>query len=296
MGRVDTVTRAHGDYMGAQLERNGVVRLHGHACFDSPRVLSVVSPGGRARRVEADIVVIAAGSRPRRPPEVEIDHEHVFDSDSILSMTWLPRSLVVLGGGVIACEFASIFATLGVAVTVVDRADRPMPFLDTDLTAVWLEAFEALGGTYRPGVRVEHGAWDGAHCVIALSDGTKVEADKALCALGRVANVDRLAIDRAGVQLTKRGLVAVNAAGRTNVEHIWAVGDVTGSPSLASTAMEQGRRAVCHALGLPARGALGLVPTGIYTIPERASVGLTEQQAREQRGGCTVHPRSGQVR
>jgi NAD(P) transhydrogenase len=234
-------------------------------------------------------VILAVGSRPRQPDGIPVDHEHVFDSDSILSMTYLPSSLVVLGGGVVASEYASIFASLGVRVTMIDRGARPLGFLDEDLTDRFLRRLEANGSAFVGEDRARSVEWNGFDAVITGTEGgRRIESEKLLVALGRVSAVEGLGLAAAGLSTDERGLVPVNRHCQTAAPHIYAVGDVIGPPSLASAAMEQGRRAVCHALGLETGMPAEMVPVGIYTIPEMAAVGLTEVQARERHGEVLV--------
>lgn len=287
--RKDQVIDAHHAFIAEELRACGVTVWHGRAHFEGPRALQVVGVDGVTRRLTAKVVVIATGSRPRAPPEIPIDHEHLLDSDSILSMAWLPRSLTVLGSGVIASEYASIFAALGVAVTMIDRAPRPVGFLDEELTQVFLEDFTAAGGRYRGGRKVEGVGWDGVDAVEArLDDGEVVRSEKLLCALGRVAQVSGLKLEAAGLSTNARGLLEVDANLRTKVEGVYAVGDVIGPPSLASASMEQGRRAIRHWLGVPVGPGPELIPAGVYTIPEMSSVGLTEAEARKRHGAVRV--------
>ncbi|GIX48632.1 MAG: NAD(P)(+) transhydrogenase [Candidatus Tectimicrobiota bacterium] len=287
--RLRQVVQAHERFMHDQLQRNGVAQWHGRARFLSPTLLEVVAPDGTRRQVTGEVIVIATGSRPRTPPEIPVDHEHIFDSDSLLSMLYLPASLTVLGSGIIASEYASIFAALGVEVTMVDRAPRPLGFLDAELSERFVQSFTASGGRFLGGQRVTRVAWDGLAAVVTtLESGETLRSEKALCALGRVANVEGLNLAAAGLRLTERGFIAVDAYCRTAVPHIYAVGDVIGPPALASCAMEQGRRAVRHALGLELGEPPELIPVGIYTIPELASVGFSEQQARQRYGQVLV--------
>ena len=289
MTRLDRVVRAHGEFMKEQLTRNGIHHLHGRAKFLSDREVEIQHLDGTRATVSATVMVIATGSRPRVPDNITIDHEHILDSDSILSLIYLPKSLTVLGGGVIASEYASIFALLGVEVTMVDSADRPLKFLDRELTDQFGLAFEETGGRYRGQQKIHRVEWDGFSKVTTILDnGETLESEKMLVALGRVANIEYLNISAAGLQLTPRGLIAVNEHCQTSVPHMYAVGDVIGPPSLASSSMEQGRRAVCHALGLNAGVAPEHIPMGIYTIPEMSSVGLNEQEATEKYGGAIV--------
>lgn len=290
MDRMEQVVTAHERYQQAQLERNGIALLHGRARFRSPHEVEVESVHGSLRVLTADLIVIATGSRPRTPPGIPVDHEHILDSDSILGMSYLPKSLCVLGAGVIACEYATIFAALGVQVTIVDRGERPLSFLDPEVLARLVQAFEANPGcTFVGRAKVQSVAWDGVDAVVTrLDNGWELRSEKLLCALGRVANVDDLAIERAGLSVNERGNLPVDVECRTAVPHIYAVGDVIGPPSLASASMEQGRRAVRSALGLPLGAGSELIPTGIYTIPEVASVGLSQQEADQRCGGCWI--------
>jgi NAD(P) transhydrogenase len=288
MRRLKSVRASHEAFYDQQLQRNEVERLRGRARFLSSEVVEVRSPDRSVRRVRAGVIVIATGSRPRQPDNVPIDHEHVLDSDSVLSLIYLPHSLTVLGAGVIACEFASIFAALGVQVTMVDSGPRPLAFLDPDLTARYVTAFERMGGTFLPGKKVEGARWDGTACVTRLASGEELRAEKLLCAQGRVANVADLGLEAANLALTPRGYIPVDAHLRTAVPHVYAAGDVIGPPALAATSMEQGRRAMRHALGLPVPEGGDAVPVGIYTIPEIACVGLTEEQAVARFGSAVV--------
>ncbi|MBL0218716.1 MAG: Si-specific NAD(P)(+) transhydrogenase [Myxococcales bacterium] len=288
MTRLDQVVGSHQAFIADQLERNGIALWHGRARFLSPHLVEVTGVDGARRVARGTHVVIATGSRPRNPADVPIDHENVLDSDSILSLTYLPRSLAVIGSGVIATEYACIFAALGVRVTMIDRSPRPLAFLDEELVAELSRAFAAEGGTYLGGRAVRTIAWDGVEVTTTLDDGRELRADKLLYCLGREANLTGLGLEAAGLAATPRGLLEVDPQCRTAVPHIYAVGDVIGPPSLASTAMEQGRRAVCHALGLALPASASLVPSGVYAIPELAMVGLTEAQAIERHGSAVV--------
>lgn len=280
MTRVDEVVAAHGKYMREQLTRNGIHSFHGRARFLSPKEIELQSVDGEKQIISADTIIVATGSRPRNPPEIPIDHEHILDSDSILSMIYLPRSLTVLGGGIIACEYGSIFSQLGVNVTIIDRADRPLQFLDGEMAQAFVQSFEQQGGRYVGGQRVKEVRWDGiSQVVTTLQNGEVIKGDKMLVALGRQANVEDLGLDAAGLSVTDKGTLPVNEHCQTAVPHIYGVGDLIGPPGLASTAMEQGRRAACHALGLPESDAQEIIPVGIYTIPEMASIGLDEAAA-----------------
>jgi NAD(P) transhydrogenase len=287
--RKEQVVASHETYMQAQVERNGIHFRQGAAQFLSPDELEITPISGARQRVKASLFVIATGSAPRTPDEVPIDHEHILDSDSILSLSYLPESLTVLGSGVIACEYASIFAALGTHVTLIDKAARPLGFMDPEITEPFVKQLESFGGRFMGERKLTRVTWDGFSSVQTELDGGEiVHSEKLFCALGRVAQVSGLGLDAAGVRLTARGLIQVDANCRTAVPHIYAVGDVIGPPALASTSMDQGRRAVCHALGIDLGQAKNTTPIGIYAIPELGSVGLTEAETMARHGSALV--------
>jgi len=287
--RLDEVLKSHDDYMRQQIDRNNIERIHARASFVDAHTLSMMMVGGKSSTIRANTIIIATGSYPRKPDNIPIDHEHIFDSDSILSMLYLPSSLTVLGGGVIASEYASIFQALGVKVTMIDRYPSPLGFLDKDMTDTFVKAFEAMGGTWLGSEDVENVYWDGVSDVVTeCKSGKVIKSQKLLCAAGRVANVDNLEIQNAGLELNERGIMPVDEQLRTKVANIYAAGDVIGPPSLASASMEQGRRASCNALNIKTGKLSQLIPAGIYSIPELSSVGLTEDQATQQYGEITV--------
>jgi NAD(P) transhydrogenase len=287
--RLDAVLKQHDEVMREQIDRNDIERIHARASFVNSQTIALIDVHGDERWVKAKNIVIATGSYPRHPDHVPIDHEHILDSDSILSMLYLPSSLTVLGGGVIASEYASIFQALGVQVTMIDRYPSPLGFLDKDMTDTFVTAFEAMGGTWLGSEQVSKVYWDGVSQVITeCESGKTIASQKLLCAAGRIANVDYLKLENAGLAVNERGLISVNAQLQTEMPHIYAAGDVIGPPSLASASMEQGRRASCNALGIPTGEFSQLIPAGIYSIPELSSVGLTEAQAKEQYGEVLV--------
>jgi NAD(P) transhydrogenase len=289
---------AHDAYMTAQLERNHVTLLRGRASFvaagrpgeNKPHLLAMRRIDGSQMRVAAPVVIIATGSRPRTPPHLAPDHEHVLDSDSILALAYLPRSLLVLGGGVIASEYAASFAALGCKVTQADQFERPLGFLDPELTGFYVDELRAAGGEYLPRFEAVSSRWDGVSQVrTEFTNGQVLLADKVLVALGRSANVDGLHLHTAGIALTNRGHIQVDERLQTTAPGIFAAGDVIGPPALASVSMEQGRRAACHALGLLVPSdPVSRLPAGVYTIPEIATVGLDENEARRHFGEALV--------
>jgi NAD(P) transhydrogenase len=283
LSRLEQVVQAHDTFMSRQLRRNGISLLHGRARFVNVHTIEMQTVDGASQQFTAHTIVVATGSRPRNPKEIPVDHEHILDSDSLLSMMYLPQSLTVVGGGVIGCEYASIFALLGVEVTLVDRAPYPLQFMDKELVDQFVRGLESSGSHYLGESQIADVRWDGVmHVVTTLKSGTIIKSDKMLVALGRQANIEDLDLDAAGVALSDKGLIPVNQYCQTNMEHIYAVGDMVSGPALASKAMEQGRRAVRHALSLPIGDAASTIPLGIYTIPEMASIGLDEMGARER--------------
>ncbi len=289
MTRLSDVIAGHVTYMTAQVQRSHAEHIGGRARFVDPHTLIVDRVRAEPLTLTADNILLAVGSHPREPPNVPIDHENVLDSDSILSMIYLPETLTVLGGGVIACEWASIFTELGVRVTMIDRGDRPMAFLDADLSDRFVAALHRGGSRYLGARTLESVAFDGvSEVVTTLSSGEEIRGRKVLCALGRIANLDGLGMGRFAIDTTSRGHIAVDADGRTSVPHIFAAGDVVGFPALAATSMDQGRRAVRRALGVATTAGSSRIPVGIFTIPELASVGLTEEAARNDHGDALV--------
>ncbi|MCV6623900.1 MAG: Si-specific NAD(P)(+) transhydrogenase [Cellvibrionaceae bacterium] len=287
--RLNDVLVAHDMYMSRQIDRNGIDRIKGRASFIDNETMRIDRVQAEPLTVSCKTVVLATGSYPRNPPNMPIDHENVLDSDSILSLLYLPKSLTVLGGGVIASEYASIFQALGVKVTMIDKYPKPLGFLDHDLCDTFVKVFEEMGGTWIGDCEVEHVSWDGiSEVTTECSDGTIVRSQKLLCAAGRIANVKNLNIDNAGLSLNDRGLITVDEDMRTSVPNIFAAGDIIGPPSLASSSMEQGRRAASRALDIDVSNMNDMIPSGIYAIPELSAVGLNEAQAIKKYGGSVV--------
>ena len=265
------------------LELHQIELVRGQAAFEDQHTVVVSSSKG-TRRLRGEVILISTGSKPHRPAEIAFDDVHTFDSDTFLQMDRIPKSLAVIGGGVIGCEYASIFMALGVDVTLVDGRDKLLPFLDTEISERLRDRFAALGMhlwfNERP-VKAENTA-TGAR--LTMKSGKVLETDAALFAAGRRAAVDGLALEKAGLALNDKGYIAVDVNFRTAVPHIYAAGDVIGFPALASTSMEQGRVAVCHAFGLKYKQRVAsLLPMGVYTIPEISAAGETEESCKEKK-------------
>ena len=277
---VDEVIASQDRYMQLQMERNRIELVRGKGVLLDANRVAVRHLDGTQSILRAPRILLATGSRPRHVSNIEVDHEHVVDSDSVLSLSYLPRSLVVLGSGVIACEYASIFASLGCEVTMLDKAPEPLGFLEASLRAGFAQAFRAMGGRYRGGVEVAGACFDGFSQVeVEIKDGESLKTDIVFAAFGRVANLDGIGLDALGLAVSARGHVQVNERFETNIPGIYAAGDAIGPPALACAAADQGRRAALAAFGLPPPPATSLVPTGVYTIPEIACVGLSPGEA-----------------
>ncbi len=254
----------------------------GTGSFEDSHTIAVASPKKSGERLRGDVVLIATGSRPHRPPEIPFDDKSIFDSDSILQMDRLPQSLIVVGGGVIGCEYASIFTALGVKVSLVDGRDRLLPFLDAELSKLLHERLTALGVQCYLEERVAKTEHAAGAVRLQLKSEKILEADSVLFAAGRRGTVEGLALEKIGLTLNQRGYIDVNESYQTSIPHIYAAGDVIGFPALASTSMEQGRVAVCHAFGFDYKKRLASqLPMGVYTIPEISAVGESEESCRE---------------
>ena len=241
-------------------------------------------PGGRRRTLTADVILIATGSKPSRSPDIPFDDVNVFDSDSILKMDKIPESLVVVGGGVIGSEYASIFLALGVKVTLTDGRDTLLTFLDREMSETLCQRLSEWGMEFRFNDRMEKLERTPTGVRLAMKSGQPLEGEKALFAAGRIGAVDGLQLEKCGVGVNKRGHIEVNENYQTKVPHIYAAGDVIGAPALASTSMEQARVAMCHAFGFKYKQRVAsMLPMGIYTIPEISSVGESEESCKEKK-------------
>ncbi len=282
--RVVTATEAH--QMRTLLDRYGVTVHQGTGQFLDPHTVRVTRPNppGGTFDLHAEKIVIAIGSCPLRPAVFPFEHSRVHDSDELLYITTIPRSLAVIGAGVIGSEYACMFAALGVRVHLIDGRNVLLPFLDPDLSKALTVAMERQGIVFHWNEQVTAcKVPKSGEIELTLTSGDELAVGHLLVCAGRTSYANRLAPQAAGFGLTSRGLIPVDEHFRTTVPHIYAVGDVIGFPALASTSSEQGRVAACHAFGSNAKEALAqFLPAGIYTIPEVSSVGLTELQAREK--------------
>ena len=281
--RTDSVIRHEIDVTRHQLQRNGVEMINAEAAFVDPHTLRLkrVDHAGE-RNVTAANVLISTGTEATRDPKIPFDGQNIFVSDDILTLKKLPRTLAVIGAGVVGCEYASIFSALGVRVTLIDRSRRLLPFVDAEVVEsldyhlrqnrMTLRFNEVVSGIEL----VENGA--DSRVKIHLASGKEIVAEKALYSIGRTGATSKLNLEGAGLKADDRGRLKVNEHYQTEIPHVYAAGDVIGFPSLASTSLEQGRLAACHAFGVEAKSTPALFPYGIYTIPEISYVGMNEEE------------------
>lgn len=263
-----------------QLMANGISLIPGEASFIDEHTVEVHGKSHETRKLRAEVIILATGSRPRRPADIPFDKKTVLDSTSILKIKHLPRSLVVIGGGVIACEFISIFAALGVSVTVVDSHAQVLDYLNKDVVSVLTDAMQSMGVAFYMNSRCVAVRKDEGRIATELDGGETLYSDAVLYAQGREPNFDSLKISNADIDAVD-GWITVNDYYQTSQPHIYAVGDLIGRPALASTGMEQGRLAVEHAFESTAPELAKNMPMAIYTIPELSSLGKTERQLKE---------------
>ena len=267
-----------------QFHRNGVRTARGHARFTDPHTIEIAAENGDARKVTAAHVLIACGTRPFRPPHVPFDGATVLDSDEILDIKKLPRSLTVIGAGVIGVEYATIFSALDVAVTLIEPRPTFLDFIDSELIAELTHEFRDRKLTLRLGAAIDTlEIGDNGRVFTKLANGQVSQTEMLLYAAGRVGATEDLGLEHAGLDVDNRGRLSVTAETlQTGVPHIYAAGDVIGFPALAATAMEQGRQAAYHAFGEPVNDSTQVAPYGIYTIPEVSYCGATETELTER--------------
>jgi len=279
--RTTHVVTKESDVVRSQLTRNRVAIIPGTARFTGPNDVEVDDGGGRTRKVSADNVVIASGTKPARPASVAFDEKTIIDSDGIIHLERVPRSMVVAGAGVIGIEYASMFAALGTKVTVVERRMRMLEFCDEEVVEALKYHLRDLAVTFRFGETVASVEAHPQGAIALLSSGKKIPADTVLYSAGRQGMTEHLNLEAAGLTADPRGRITVDEFFRTSVPHIYAVGDVIGFPALAATSMEQGRLAAHHACGEQTATNAVPSPIGIYSIPEISFVGRTEDELTE---------------
>ncbi|MHC4392008.1 MAG: Si-specific NAD(P)(+) transhydrogenase [Planctomycetota bacterium] len=275
----ESVSQAESERISRNLERHGIDLVHGRAEMAGPNEVRVHLNEGGTKALRTRFTLIATGTHPYRPSGFDFPHESIYDSDEIIELAEVPTSMIVVGAGVIGSEYAAMFQALGVAVTLVEPRSALLPFLDGEIRKELLASFRSAGMDVRFNTKVTHADVQADDTVIAhLEGGGTIHADRLLYAAGRGGNVKGLGLECVGVETNKRGHIVVDDSYRTACPSIYAVGDVIGFPALASTGMEQGRVAACHAFGLTYKRQLAQnLPYGIYTIPEVSMVGETEE-------------------
>ncbi len=276
--RALNVIKTEIDVIRAQLSRNGIEVVTGVASFTSPNHIRVTSLRGQSE-YEAEKVVIGTGTKPAESALVPFNDKTIINSDQILKMPEIPKTMLVVGGGVIGVEYACMFATLGVRVTLIEKRPRLLEFADTEMVEALCYHLRDRRVTLRLNEEVESVEETPEHVVVAnLKSKKKVSGEALLYAVGRQGNVDELNLAAAGLEADERGRIPVDENYRTKQPHIYAVGDVIGFPSLGSVSMEQGRIAAANAFGIPIHSNRANYPYGIYTIPEISFIGRTEEQ------------------
>jgi NAD(P) transhydrogenase len=282
--RVQQVVRSEIDVIRNQMTRNRVELIEATATFLDAHVIELTTEGRHGKRqITTNKVVIACGTEAARDDHIPFDGQKIFTSDDVLGLERLPRSIIIVGAGVIGIEYATMFAALGVRVTVVDKRPTLLPFLDHEISAALTYVVQQSNVTMRLGEEVaDIRLVDGVSkpVEVHLKSGKVLHAEAALYSIGRVGATERLQLQNAGIKADDRNRIPVNEQFQSNVEHVYAVGDVIGFPSLASTSYEQGRAAARHAFGLrhDHEGGIGLFPYGIYTVPEISTIGRSEDE------------------
>jgi NAD(P) transhydrogenase len=280
MFRERAVVDAEWKLIDENLDRHNIDKVQGSAVFIDPHTIEVTRYGTDARRIAGTFFLIATGSQPQQPTGVPIDGKIVVDSDSLLTLDRIPASMVVVGGGVVGCEYACIFAALGVPVTIVTSRPLLLAHLDPEVSdALRAQMTGRLGVKVILDTDVASIDVENDRAGVRLATGEELHAECAVYCAGRIGASKDLGLDAIGVRTNARGFVSVDSHYRTDVASIYAAGDIIGFPALASTSMEQARVAICHAFELRYKQAVAnVIPYGVYTIPEIATVGMTEEQ------------------
>lgn len=264
------------------INRHRISLYRGSASFIDPHTIEIAPEHAQPERIQGDVILIATGSHPFRPPYMPFHDMRMYDSDTILNIAQIPESMVVAGGGVIGCEYACMFAALGIKVNLVEGRERLLGFMDFEVSATLAQSMRNMGIAVHLNDAIEM-VETGDLLSVHLKSGTILQVGAVLAATGRTGNTAGLGLDRIGLGIGRRGLIAVNDDYQTEIPHIYAVGDVIGFPALASTSMEQARVAMVHAFDLKYKTDIAhILPYGIYTIPECSMAGETEESLKEK--------------
>jgi NAD(P) transhydrogenase len=276
--KCDHVVKAEQEVVQNQLIRNHVDYIAGDASFIASHRLSIKKDSETDEHT-ADFIIVAVGTEPSRPPEIPFDDKSIIDSEGLLALNQLPKSLTIVGGGVIGCEYASILATLGIPVILIERRARLLEFVDSELVEALQYQMRSIGVTFRFNEEVTAVKKESEGSIlIQLKSGKHIRAPLLMYSAGRIGATKGLNLETIGIHPDERGRLTTNEDFQTAIPHIYAVGDVIGFPALASTSMQQGRHAACHALALGCDTSTHLLPYGIYTIPEISMVGRNEDE------------------
>ena len=283
--RVQNVEEREMRVIQDQLKRNRIEMYFGTASFENEHRVAVVSEDMEKRSLEGEKILIACGTRPARHSGIPFDGETIIDVDQILDLKEIPDEMIVVGAGIIGLEYASMFAALGTEVTIIEKNSTVLGFVDREIIERLIYHLRNLNVTFRLGESVTRVEKDEKSRVVAsLESGKKIKAQTLLFAVGRQTNADTLNLKAIGLKTHKHGRIKVNEYFQTEIDHIYAAGDVIGFPALAATSMDQGRLASCHMFARPGTiCALALLPYGIYTIPEISMIGKTEQKLTEMK-------------
>ncbi len=269
------------EVLNNQFDRNDVDRICATAKFVSKTSMELTLPGGALKMVSFDKALLAVGTRPYRPEFIPFDGKRVLDSDEIILLKSIPKSLTIIGAGVIGAEYATIFNSLGIAVTLIEPRESMLEFLDDEIVESLMQNLRERGMILSFGCNVVNVKSTQDHCFVKLEDGRVFQSDMLLFTGGRMGSTGNLGLEACGLEADTRGLISVHRnTFQTDVPHIYAAGDVVGFPSLASTSMEQGRIAACHAFDIPMASPPDYFPYGIYTVPEISTIGLTERELK----------------
>jgi NAD(P) transhydrogenase len=278
MYRQGQVIQQELDMIAQNMARHRIDVIHGTGMISDPHTVVVSADDSSARVIKSEAIIISTGTRSHRPDNIDFDAKFIYDAETILKLDILPRSLTIVGGGVIGCEYASIFSHIGVKVTIVDVRKKLLSFLDHEMADALMYLMRKYGTNLVLGEAWSQIYRDGEQVVTVTKSGRRIVSDRLLFAAGRCGNTENLGLEGLGIATDDRGLIKVNERYETNVRNVYAVGDVIGFPSLASVSMDQGRLAAIHAFKRQDISCLNtLLPFGIYTIPEVSLIGETEE-------------------
>lgn len=278
LGHAHNVSQYEEGIVRRYFERYKIDIIEGFAAIEDRWTTRVTRPDGQVQMVRGKNILIATGSRPRRPTDVPFDGWRVVDADDVLKLECVPKSLLIYGSGVIGCEYACIFSALGVDTTIIDGRSTIMQYVDQECAQALKASMEETGIKFVLGSKMKEIKIRDAAAVLRLENDTVLESDVLFFAAGRTPNTDRLGLERHGIKMSDRGDILVNENFQSNIPNIYAAGDNIGPPALAATSSAQGRHAVCHMFARKVKPFPKVYPVGIYTIPELSSVGKSEQE------------------